>query len=56
MPANQECGVKPELAYRVVADLRPSDLPLDGFCSETSAHLWLCEKYWSAQDSAWKKH
>ena len=22
----------------------------------TSAHLRVCEKYWSAQDSAWKKH
>ena len=29
---------------------------LDLFSSVTSAHLWVCEKYWSADDSAWKKH
>ena len=29
---------------------------LDAFSSGTSAHLQVCEKYWSAQDSAWKKH
>ena len=55
-PANQEYGVMPELASRVVADLGVSDLALDAFSSGTSAHLRVCEKYWSAQDSAWKKH
>ena len=40
----------------MVADLRASDLTLDAFSSGTSAHLWVCEKYWSAQDSAWKRH
>ena len=55
-PANQECGVIPEVASRVVADLGASDLALDAFSSGTSAHLRVCEKYWSAQDSAWKKH
>ena len=55
-PANQEYGVRPEVAYRVVADLGASDLALDAFSSGTSAHLRVCEKYWSAQDSAWKKH
>ena len=55
-PANQEYGVKPEVANRVVADLGASDLALDAFSSGTSAHLRVCEKYWSAQDSAWKKH
>ena len=55
-PANQEYGVRPEVASRVVADLGASDLALDAFSSGTSAHLWVCEKYWSAQDSAWKKH
>ena len=55
-PANQEYGVMPEVASRVVADLGRSDLALDAFSSGTSAHLWVCEKYWSAQDSAWKKH
>ena len=55
-PANQKYGVMPEVAKRVVADLRASDLALDAFSSGTSAHLWVCEKYWSAQDSAWKKH
>ena len=55
-PANQEYGVMPEVASRVVADLRASDLALDAFSSRTSAHLRVCEKYWSAQDSAWKKH
>ena len=55
-PANQEYGVMPEVASRVVADLGASDLTLDAFSSGTSAHLRVCEKYWSAQDSAWKKH
>ena len=55
-PANQEYGVMPEVASRVVADLGAWDLALDAFSSGTSAHLRVCEKYWSAQDSAWKKH
>ena len=55
-PANQEYGVMPEVASRVVADLGASDLALDAFSSGTSAHLRVCEKYWSAQDSASKKH
>ena len=55
-PANQEYGVMPEVASRVVADLGASDLALDAFSSGTSAHLRVCEKYWRAQDSAWKKH
>ena len=55
-PANQQYGVMPEVASRVVADLGASDLALDAFSSGTSAHLRVCEKYWSAQDSAWKKH
>ena len=50
-PANQEYGVRPEVANRVVADLGASDLALDAFSSGTSAHLRVCEKYWSAQDS-----
>ena len=54
-PANQEYGVMPEVASRVVADLGASDLALDAFSSGTSAHLRVCERYWSAQDSAWKK-
>ena len=40
----------------MVADLGALDLALDAFSSGTSAHLRVCEKYWSAQDSAWKKH
>ena len=55
-PANQEYGVRPEVASRVVADLGASDLALDAFSSGSSAHLRVCKKYWSAQDSAWKKH
>ena len=55
-PANQEYSVMPEVASRVVADLGASDLALDAFSSGTSAHLPVSEKYWSAQDSAWKKH
>ena len=55
-PANQEYGVMPEVASRVVADLGAWDLALDAFSSGTSAHLRVCEKYWSAQDSAWEKH
>ena len=55
-PANQEYGVMREVASRVVADLGASDLALDAVFSGTSAHLRVCEKYWSAQDSAWKKH
>ena len=55
-PADQEYGVMPEVASRVIADLGASDLALDAFSSGTSAHLRVCENYWSAQDSAWKKH
>ena len=55
-PATQEYGIMPEVASRVVADLQASDLALDAFSSGTSTHLRVCEKYWSAQDSAWKKH
>ena len=54
-PTYQEYGVKPEVANRVAVDLGASDRALDGFSSGTSAHLRVCEKYWSAQDSAWKK-
>ena len=43
-PANQEYGVRPEVASRVVADLGASDLALDAFSSGTSAHLRVCEK------------
>ena len=50
-PANQEYGVMPEVASRVVADLGASDLARDAFSSGTSAHLRVCENYWSAQDS-----
>ena len=53
--ANQEYGVRPEGASRMVADLGASDLALDAFSSGTSAHLRVCEKYWSAQDAAWRK-
>ena len=49
-PANQEYGVMPELASRVVADLGALDLALDAFSSGTSANLRVCEKYSSAQD------
>ena len=38
-PANQEYGVMPRVATRVVADLGASDLTLDAFSSGTSAHL-----------------
>ena len=55
-PAFQEYRFKLEVADRVVADLGASDLALDALSSGTSAHLRVCEKYWSAQDSAWKKH
>ena len=55
-PANQEYGVMPEVASRVGSDLGASDLALDAFSSGTSAHLRVCEKYWSAQDTAWNKN
>ena len=55
-PANQEYGVMPEVASRVVADLGSSGLALDAFSSGFSAHLQVPQKYWSAEDSAWKKH
>ena len=55
-PTYQEYGVKREVANRVAADLGASDLALDVFSSETSAHLQVCKNYWSSQDSAWKKH
>ena len=38
-PANQEYGVMPDVASRVVADLGASDLALDAFHSGTSALL-----------------
>ena len=40
----------------MAAELGASDLALDAFSSGTSAHLLVCEKYWTAQVSAWKKH
>ena len=40
----------------MAADIGVSDPALDAFSSGTSAHLRVCEKYWSAQQSAWKKH
>ena len=44
------------MANRVAADQGASDLAPDAFSSGSSAHLGVREKYWSAQDSAWKKH
>ena len=44
------------MAERVAAHLGASNLALDAFSSETSAHLWVSEKYWSTRDSAWEKH
>ena len=55
-PTYQEYGVKRKVENRVAAVLGASDLALDAFSSGTSAHLRACEKYCSAQDSAWKKH
>ena len=52
----QGYGVKPEVPNRVAGWLGASDLALDALSSGTSAHLRVCEKYWSAQDCAWKKH
>ena len=54
-PTYQEYCVKPAVANRVAADLGASDLALHAFSSETSAHHRLCERYWCAQDSPWKK-
>ena len=54
-PTYQDCGVKPEVANQVAADLRASDPALDAFCSGTYAHRRVCERYWRAQDSALKK-
>ena len=55
-PAKREYGVMAEVASRVVADPGASDPALDAFFSGTSTHLSVGEKYWSAQDSSWKKH
>ena len=55
-PTYLEYGVKPEVANGVAADLGASYLALDAFSSGTSAHLRVCEQYWSAQDSALKNH
>ena len=55
-PMYQEYGVEPEVANPVAAGLGASDLTLHAFSSGTSVQLRVCEKYWSAQDSAWKKH
>ena len=52
----QAYGVKPEVTNPVTADVGASDLALDTFCSGTAAHLRVCEKHCSAQDSEWKKH
>ena len=46
-PANQEYGVMPEVASRVVADLGASNLALDAFSSGTSAHLRVCQREWA---------
>ena len=51
-PVIKEYGVMPEVASPVVADLGALDLALDAFSSGTSAHLRVCEKYWSAQEEA----
>ena len=40
----------------MLADLGASHLALDAFSSGTSTYLRVREKYWSAQDSACKKH
>ena len=53
---HQEDGVTPEVANQMAADLGASDLALDAFSWGTSAHLQVCEKYWSARDSAWENH
>ena len=53
---NQVYGLKLESAYQVVTNVGASDLAREAFFSGTSAHLRVCEKYWSAQDSAPKKH
>ena len=55
-PTCQEYGFKPEVANSVAADLGASDLDLDALSSGTFPHLQVGEKYWGAQDSAWKKH
>ena len=55
-PTNQEYCVKPDLAYRVVADMGASDLATDACSSATSVHLRVCDNYWSAQESASKQH
>ena len=55
-PTYKEYAVKPEVANQVAADLGASDLALDVFSSGTSAHLRVCEKYWSAQDSERRKN
>ena len=44
-PANQEYGVMPEVASRMIADLGALDLALDAFSSGASAHPRVCEKY-----------
>ena len=55
-PTYHEYAVKREVANRVAADVGASELASDAFSSATPAHLLVCEKYWSAQDSTWKKH
>ena len=44
------------MANGVAAELGASDLALDVFSSGTSTHLRVCEKYWSALNSAWQRH
>ena len=55
-PTYEEYGVKPKVENQMVVDLGASDLALYAFSSGTSPDLRVCEKYWSAQDSAWQKH
>ena len=40
----------------MAADQGAQDHVLDAFSSALIAHPRVCEKYWRAQDSAWKKH
>ena len=54
-PTYPAYGVKPEVGYGVAADLGTPAPARDTFSLGISAHLRVCEKYWSAQDSAPKK-
>ena len=51
-----EYGFRLEMVQRAVDELGAPQPTVDVFASGHSSHLRVCEKWWTAQDSAWKRH